>query len=263
MKDGQRLVICIESVLREPRTDTSPLGNSSKSSSSIQAARTLASSVIVIPLSQMATSAFSRSLRPSIATSAPSEWVCLQCRRHESSFRRTRKALRVKPDESFLPAKSRTEDHIIFNPPSSAPNVYHTPLKFLPKSDPRRKLHSLASNSSATTPAVPSAAPSSQPSSVSALRPVRPQYEKKYHLTQEQVEEIRRLRKEDPKQWTRVRLAEKFECSQFFVSLCCCAPEIKAERDKELEQIKKRWGRRKTEAREERQERKKLWGRDA
>jgi len=58
-------------------------------------------------------------------------------------------------------------------------------------------------------------------------------------------------------------LAEKFECSQFFVSLCCAAPEVKAEQDKQLEEIKQRWGRRKTEARDARQERKKLWGQDA
>ena len=31
-------------------------------------------------------------------------------------------------------------DHIIFNPPSSAANVYHTPPKFLPPTDPRKKL---------------------------------------------------------------------------------------------------------------------------
>ena len=92
---------------------------------------------------------------------------------------------------------------------------------------------------------------------------MRAQYEKKYHLTPAQVEEMRKLRKEDPKAWTRVKLAEKFECSQFFVSLCCSAPEIKEQRDKELVQIKARWGRKKTEAREDRQTRKTLWGRDA
>ena len=94
------------------------------------------------------------------------------------------------------------------------------------------------------------------------LQPIRPQYEKKYHLGQAEIDEIRKLRKQDPRKWTRVRLAEKFECSQFFVSLCCCAPEIKDEQDKALEAIKKKWGRRKTEAREERKARKVLWGRD-
>jgi hypothetical protein len=95
------------------------------------------------------------------------------------------------------------------------------------------------------------------------MKPVRPQYEKKYHLSPEQVEEIRRLRKEDPRVWTRVKLAEKFECSQFFVSLCCSAPEIKEKRERELAAVKEKWGRRKREAREDRQVRKEGWGRDA
>jgi hypothetical protein len=98
--------------------------------------------------------------------------------------------------------------------------------------------------------------------SAETLPTVRPQYEKKYHLKQEQIDEIRKLRAEDPRKWTRVRLAEKFECSQFFVSLCCSAPEIKKEQDLKLEEVKSRWGRRKTEARQARQERKKLWGQD-
>ncbi|KAI6797460.1 hypothetical protein KC360_g3242 [Hortaea werneckii] len=215
----------------------------------------------------MATSIFPRAIRPSIISSTESSaYVCQACRRHQSSYRRTRKALRVKPDASFLPSTTEAQDHIIFNPPSSSPNVYHTPMAFLPANDPRRKLHSVTPTRSATPPSTPST--SNIPSSTSnetrtVPPPVRPLYEKKYHLTPEQIEEMRKLRAEDPKLWTRVRLAEKFECSQFFVSLCCSAPQIKEERERELEEIKRRWGRRKTEAREARQERKKLWGRDA
>ena len=205
------------------------------------------------------TSMFTRALRPSASTIENSGYVCQACRRHESTYRRTRKALRVKPDPSFLPSKTETQDHIIFNPPSSAPNVYHTPPLFLPSNDPRRKLHTRIPTSPTTSSASPATAKEKRP----LPQAVRPEYQKKYHLTPEQVEEIRRLRKEDPRKWTRVRLAEKFECSQFFVSLCCSAPEVKAEQDKQLEDIKKRWGRKKTEAREARQERKKLWGQDA
>ena len=213
----------------------------------------------------MALQSLSQSLRPSLIIPSTTEWVCQSCRRHQSSFRRTRKALRVKPDSSFLPSTTETQDHIIFNPPSSAPNVYHTPQKFLPKSDPRRNLHSLVPSSSrgAIPPSTPSSSAPDQQSRSRLPAAVRPQYEKKYHLAQEQIDEIRRLRAEDPRMWTRVRLAEKFECSQFFVSLCCVAPEIKAERERELEQIKKKWGRRKREAREDRQTRKEGWGRDA
>lgn len=213
----------------------------------------------------MASPLLIRSLRPSANVIETSGYVCQACR-HESTYRRTRKALRVKPDPSFLPSATETRDHIIFNPPSSVPNVYHTPSLFLPKNDPRRKLHSQAPTPSATPPSTPGTSaipPATSSQSRSLPQSVRPVYQKKYHLTPEQVEEIRRLRKEDPRKWTRVRLAEKFECSQFFVSLCCSAPEVKAEQDKQLEEIKKRWGRRKTEARGARQERKKLWGMDA
>jgi hypothetical protein len=215
----------------------------------------------------MAFQSLSGSLRPSIVTSATSEWVCFSCRRHTSSFRRTRKALRVKPDASFAPSATETQDHIVFNPPSSAPNVYHTPQKFLPQNDPRRRLSAIAPTSTSTPPSTPgNASGLKQPnhSSPAAVGNVlRPRQEKKYHLTPAQVAEIRKLRAEDPKVWTRVRLAEKFECSQFFVSLCCSSPEIKEQRDKELEEIKRKWGRKKTEAREDRQTRKALWGRDA
>lgn len=214
----------------------------------------------------MASSIFAKALRPSITAQESFAFVCQACRRQQSSYRRTRKALRVKPDPSFLPSTTETQDHIIFNPPSSAPNVYHTPLKFLPKTDPRSRLYSSAPTSSATPPSTPGSStiipPPTAPSARS-LPSVRPEYQKKYHLTPEQVEEIRALRAEDPRKWTRVRLAEKFECSAFFVGLCCSAPEIKAEQDKALEEIKRKWGRKKTEAREARQERKKLWGQDA
>lgn len=74
---------------------------------------------------------------------------------------------------------------------------------------------------------------------------------------------MRRLRAENPRQWTRVRLAEKFECSQFFVSLCCSSPEMKEEQEKLAEMARARWGRRKTEAREDRVTRKQLWGAEA
>lgn len=210
----------------------------------------------------MALQSLNGSVRPSLLTSATSDWVCFSCRRSTSSYRRSRKALRVRPDASFAPSSQETQDNIIFNPPSSAPNVYHTPQKFLPKNDPRRRM--VAPTSSSTPPSTPgTSSGTQQPNNSGSLpTPVRPTYEKKYHLTQAQVEEIRKLRAEDPKQWTRVRLAEKFECSQFFVSLCCCAPEIKEQRDRELAEIKSKWGRKKTEAREDRQTRKALWGRD-
>lgn len=222
----------------------------------------------------MAAPMLSRALRPTIAPYDPSAFICLACRRQQSSFRRQRKALRVKPDASFAPSKTETQDHIIFNPPSSAPNIYHTPAKFLPKTDPRWTLHSLAtlqsspsSSLASTTTSNPSTRtsipPNPQFSGPQNLKPIRAPYTKKYHLTQPEIDEMRALRAADPRTWTRTKLAEKFECSPFFVSLCCGSQEAKERHERELDAIKRRWGRTKTEAREERVVRKALWGRDA
>ena len=89
------------------------------------------------------------------------------------------------------------------------------------------------------------------------------QKEKKYHLTPADIEEIRTLRTEDPWKWTRKALAEKFECSQFFVGMVGEAPaKKKAFEEKKLEEVKERWGRRKRLAREDRGRRREMWGRD-
>ncbi|KAI5358199.1 Putative ribosomal protein L20 [Septoria linicola] len=219
----------------------------------------------------MSTSLLAQSLRPSLISSDTAQYVCKTCRRNAASYRRTRKMLRVKQDPSFAPSTTETSEHIIFNPPPSAPNVYHTPSKFLPQSDPRWKLHAEAAAAAATgTPEKSSSVlatiaaqrAASQPKAEN-LKPIRPMYEKKYHLTQDDIEEIRRLRQEDPRHWSRLRLAEKFQCSQFFVSLCVTAPEVAKEKEEELNAVKERWGRRKRDAREARVERKRLWGQDA
>ncbi|KAL1310713.1 hypothetical protein AAFC00_000970 [Neodothiora populina] len=200
-------------------------------------------------LQQQPTSTSNTSLRSSTQT------------RNVSSFRRTQKMLRVQPSDHHRKTTEAT-DHIIYNPPSSAPNVYHTPLKFLPANDPRRKLHSLAAATAAAASSSSTSPTSTAAEAAPLPPPVRPIQAKKYHLSASEVDEIRRLRTSDPRTWTRVKLAEKFGCSQFFVSLCASAPEVAEERKRELEEIKKRWGRSKTEAREDRLRRKELWARE-
>ncbi|KAI9831700.1 MAG: hypothetical protein M1819_004766 [Sarea resinae] len=191
----------------------------------------------------------SKSASPSSTTSPslPSCW-----KRHESSFRRTKLRLRVKPDPSFASSSlSPQQDHIVFNPPSSAPSVYHTPAKFLPQGDPRRKLFAAVSNgsSSSTNTILPP--------------PVRQPYEKKYHLTEADMEEIRRLRTEDPSVWTREALSKKFNCSNLFVGIVCQATkEHKGQQKEILEAVKAKWGRRRREAREDRVRRREAWQRD-
>ena len=92
---------------------------------------------------------------------------------------------------------------------------------------------------------------------------MRKPYEKKYHLGEKEIEEIRRLRTQDPYKWTRKVLAEKFGCSQFFVGMVGEASGEKKEMEREkIEAIKERWGRRRRYAREDRSKRREMWGRD-
>lgn len=164
--------------------------------------------------------------------------------RNDSTFQRTKKMLNIKPDPLFVYSKnSPQQDHIIFNPPLSAPSVLHTPLKFLPKDDKRRQL---IENASTLT----------QASSNSPLPPPvikrKPGYQR-YHLSEEDVAEMRRLRTSDPKKWTRLKLARKFNCTSLFVGMCCEATKEKIEAEKaKLEALKARWGPKRKTARGDR-----------
>ncbi|MCJ1224084.1 hypothetical protein MMC12_000727 [Toensbergia leucococca] len=202
---------------------------------------------IVAPRRPLATFSF---LLPSLLFPVPPA-----SRRHESSARRTTKRLRVKPDPAFkssFPANP-TQNHVVFNPPSSAPSVYQTPAIFLPQNDRRREL--LAQAHSHANPYAQSDRP--------LPPPVREPYEKKYHLGEAEIVEIRRLRTEDPFQWTRAKLAEKYGCSQFFVGIVVQASKERKEQQRQImENVKEKWGRRKRYAREDRGKRRDMWGRD-
>ncbi|OAL71700.1 mitochondrial 54S ribosomal protein YmL20 [Trichophyton violaceum] len=169
-------------------------------------------------------------------------------RRWQSTYRRTKKRLRIKPDASFAPSSS-TEAHIIHNPPSSAPSVYLTPTKFLPADDIRRTLRGkLESTADVNVDELPSLLQAEKP--------------KKY-LIKEEIEAMRELRKSDPMHWSRSRLAEKFGCSTLFVGMACeAAGEKKAIQRQILTAVQSRWGLKRTMAREDRQLRKEVWGRD-
>ncbi|KAI9690747.1 MAG: hypothetical protein M1820_009844 [Bogoriella megaspora] len=184
-------------------------------------------------------------------------------RRTEATGRRHRARLRIKPDPAFAQTLP-SQDHIIYNPPSSSPSVYHTPPKFLPKTDKRRLLYESTSRPSTTPSSSPSASTTPLSSTESDLPPpLRPQNPKQYHLTHDDFTEIRRLRLEDPLKWTNVALARKFKCSTVLIPMICKAPkEVREGREKELEEIKKKWGPRRREAREERGRRREGWGRD-
>lgn len=178
--------------------------------------------------------------------------------RHESAYRRTRKRLRVKPEASFLTSQDGPQqDHIIFHPPSSAPSIYHTPLKFLPKDDSRRELMTLTHKESFSQ------------STKTRLPPALDKpYEKRYHLTEADIAEIRRLATEKSAVWSPSKLAEKFRCSKFFITIVCRAGNVSNDekrRERHLRSVElatSRWGRKRRVAREDRTKRKELWGQD-
>ncbi|KAG5952527.1 hypothetical protein E4U53_000660 [Claviceps sorghi] len=170
---------------------------------------------------------------------------------------RTKRALKIAPHDSFLP--SRTEpfpaaDTIIYNPPSSEASPAHTPFLFLPRSDPRRSaLQRIRQTLGAG--ATRSLSPGEGPADETDLPPMM-RYKRRtarYHLTQEDVEEIRRLRAEDPITWSVGKLAAKFDCSDVFVKMV--APASKEHHQwlqAKLERKMARWGPKKIQAREDR-----------
>jgi len=85
-------------------------------------------------------------------------------------------------------------------------------------------------------------------------------------LTQEDVEEIRRLRGENPKKWSVEALRTKFGCTSVMVMHICKKVSKekglkKAHWDKKMRNIAS-WGKRKREAMDARQRRKEMWLRD-
>jgi hypothetical protein len=176
-------------------------------------------------------------------------------RRHQSTTSRTKKMLKIPPHPDFL-TPNAGQNHIIFNPPASAPSVYHTPFKFLPKTDPRRRanlsqLFRTSEDVEAGSKGDGSTLP--PPSRESETR------QRKYNVTEEQVEEMRRLRAEDPVQWSVLKLAAKFDCTPMFVMICCRpSDEHHAKERQRLQAIKARWGPRRTKAREDRFKRRTL-----
>ncbi|KAK4193141.1 mitochondrial ribosomal protein subunit L20-domain-containing protein [Podospora australis] len=184
--------------------------------------------------------------------------------RQKSTKARHKAALNIPPHPTFFADRS-SEDHIIFNPPSSAPSVFHTPFKFLPKSDPRRRAmfdaHLFASS---VTTKFANPTSSSESSSTAPTAEDLPKVlerddpmAKNHSLTKEDVEEMRRLRLEDPVNNSVKSLAKQFGCSVMFVMMCVRAPAEHREKVHVLphQAARERWGPKKREAREARQRR--------
>ncbi len=207
-----------------------------------------------------------------ILSSSKSSLTSLTIYRTAATRRRLKRALNIPPHPSFLANAGSNPgvDTIVINPPSSAPSVFHTPFKFLPKEDPRRRanlaslfssartasttiayndpnLHALSSASADPETSLP---PRFRTKNDAELLPTR------HHLTEADVAEMRRLRAEDPEINSVLALSRRFQCSKLFVLMCCQAStEHQQKRQAEKQSIIDRWGPRKQAAVNERRRR--------
>ncbi|KAA8904293.1 hypothetical protein TRICI_005519 [Trichomonascus ciferrii] len=166
---------------------------------------------------------------------------------------KARKEIPTRFPTQFNPVRSASNPRIqlpkglVYNPAPAAPTPYDTPAAFLPEND-KRQIRKDA-----------------QPyDDVKYMPPLTPRQRKQYNLTEEDMIEIQRLRKEDPEKWTRKALAEKFNCSEFFISIASTPhPDRQKEMDRRLDVIKSLWNESRYRARRDRERRKQLWLRDA
>ena len=196
----------------------------------------------------IATTKRAPTLFPSLAVSLAVPAANTVPRRSHQTTARTKRSLRIRPHPSHLlrndPAS--VTDEIVFNPPESQPSPYHTPFKFLPPSDPRRanNLKLLFGDKAASGPTeyVPPE--------------MKKSWAKSYHLTKEDVDELKKLRFEDPQTWTVSKLAEKFKCSTKFVRIVGRVPETFRNQVQEQKRRKMAtWGPRKLKAFQEKGQR--------
>lgn len=207
-------------------------------------------------------------LRPVGRRCANSTRTALQHQiRTKATSARTRRALNIAPHPSFLSSDSKLDrDTIVFNPPSSSASVYHTPFKFLPKNDPRRRAnlaslfesHFGGGSGASATAATTTTTTAMDASQMGPLVMQVPTFDRP-PVTREEVEEMRQLRTEDPHRWTVKALSEKFQIPQRFVMSCCQAPKEKIEFErKKLELISRRWGAIKRKAKEDKERRREM-----
>ncbi|KFG81406.1 60S ribosomal protein L20 [Metarhizium anisopliae] len=158
-------------------------------------------------------------------------------KRGHKTTARTKRALKIAPHDSFLPdrtAASPPGDSIIYNPP---------------------RVGSLACPHALPLP--PAQRPAQPPTDADMPPRMRYKHRKpRYNLQKEDVAEMKRLRAEDPIEWSVARLSQKFECSEVFVKMAAPAPQehiawLKGKMDRKTA----RWGPMKAQAREDRKRR--------
>lgn len=191
---------------------------------------------------------------------------------HQPESQPSSNPLKVLSGSSGTLGSFRSGDRIVYAPPSSAPNVFHTPPKFLPIHDPRRS--ALARLEAQKHKYARAANPTAGLGGEKLPPPTRQPYTKitaasvaanpgAHHLSATAIAEMRALRQSDENTWTRSKLAEKFGCSQLFVALVVQASKDRIRSlEKQTDAVRSRWGRKRRVARMERGMRREMWGRD-
>ncbi|KAH7101659.1 mitochondrial ribosomal protein subunit L20-domain-containing protein [Auriculariales sp. MPI-PUGE-AT-0066] len=134
-----------------------------------------------------------------------------------------------------------------------APNLtfFHRP----PPSAPTPESLTSAPSSPLLRPPTQSNAPKLPP----PMRGTLPE-EKKQHLTEIDMNEIRRLRAADPVNNTRGKLAKQFNTSSWFISTVSRVPkDRKVALDAKLDAVREKWGERKRLSVEVRKKRREFW----
>ncbi|KAL8376434.1 hypothetical protein RB595_007497 [Gaeumannomyces hyphopodioides] len=185
--------------------------------------------------------------------------LCQQQRRTKLTTNRLKRALNIPPHPDFITDPSLSQgDVVIFNPPASEPSVYHTPFKFLPKNDPRRRsnlANLFASVSSSPSPHTGDAAALSSDSLPAVRAPTS------RLVTEAEVREMREKRAADHKRWSVTALAREYKTTKTFVMLATGTAKMtphKREMQAELEKVKERWGPKRIKAREDRDRRREM-----
>lgn len=135
---------------------------------------------------------------------------------------------------------------LIYNPPAALPSLKDTPKVFLPPNDPRLKF--MADKFKVYS------------QEELAEMPVIYGAKRDYTLTPEIIEQIIKLRSEDPDTWTIAKLAARFNVDAKKVNVVTGFSHQKQQRMLlELTKLKSEWSEKKALARQDRHRRKQQW----
>lgn len=115
-----------------------------------------------------------------------------------------------------------------------------------------------------TSPLSPLLQEKASPADVPLPPTMRAEAQPSHLVSDEEIAEIRRLRREDGEKWTRAALAKRFNCSQYFIMRIAsmdnkARKKVLAKRDQEHEEFRSKWGEKKAFFKEAAKKRKEFW----